>query len=166
LEGIFHDELKAFFGTPERIATHLNQARQNLVEKENLLQTHQKGIQKVRDDMERTHKLFLADQITPQGFGQFYKPAEERLNQLVAEVPKLEAEIALMKVDSLSTEEVVSEAERLYARWPQLPVENKRGIVETIVEKIVIGKGEIDITLTCLPSSEELVKSQQALCAP
>lgn len=30
--------------------------------------------------------------LTVQGFGQFYKPAEERLNQLLTELPKLEAE--------------------------------------------------------------------------
>jgi site-specific DNA recombinase len=163
LEAIFHDELKAFFATPERIATHLNQAQENLVEKENLLQINQSEIQKVRDDMTRTHKLYLADQITPQGFGNFYKPAEERLNQLVAEIPKLEAEIARIEVNNLSAEEVVSEAEELYARWPKLPVDNRRNIVETIVEKIVIGKGEIDITFAYLPSSEEMIKNQLAL---
>ena len=163
LEAIFHDELKAFFATPERIATHLNQAQENLVEKENLLRINQNEIQKVRDDMTRTHKLYLADQITQQGFGQFYKPAEERLNQLVAEIPKLEAEIARMKVNNLSAEEVVSEAEELYARWPKLPIEKRRNIVETIVEKIVIGKGEIDITFAYLPSSEEMIKNQLAL---
>jgi hypothetical protein len=31
------------------------------------------------------------------------------------------------------------------------------------VEKITIGKDEIDITLAYLPSSEEMVKTQQAL---
>jgi hypothetical protein len=45
---------------------------------------------KVRDEMARTHRLYLADEITAQGFGEFYKPAEQRLNQLVAELPKLE----------------------------------------------------------------------------
>ena len=49
-------------------------------------------------------------------FGQFYKPAEERLNQLVAELPSLEAELDLMKVKTVSAEEVVAEAEALYAR--------------------------------------------------
>jgi site-specific DNA recombinase len=85
------------------------------------------------------------------------------LNQLVAEIPKLEAEIARMKVNNLSAEEVVSEAEELYARWPKLPVDKRRNIVETIVEKIVIGKGEIDITFAYLPSSEEMIKNQLAL---
>ena len=68
-----------------------------------------------------------------------------------------------MQVNNLSAEEVIAEAEALYANWPRLPVENKRRIVESIVEKITIGKDEIDITLAYLPSSEDMVKTQQAL---
>ena len=47
--------------------------------------------------------------------------------------------------------------------WPNLPAEDKRRIVESIVEKITIGQGKIDITLSYLPTSEEPVQSQQAL---
>jgi site-specific DNA recombinase len=163
LEGIFHDELHAYFAAPQRIAAHLENSQINLRQKEALLQAHRNEIQKVRDDMTRTHKLYLDGEITGQGFGQFYKPAEERLNQLLAELPKLEAEIDHLKISTLSAEEVVAEAEKLYARWPTLPVEDKRKIVECIVERITIGKDEIDLTLSYLPSSEEMIKSQQAL---
>ena len=163
LEGIFHDELHAYFAVPERIAAHLENSQINLREKEVLLQTHRNEIKGVRDNMTRTHKLYLDGEITGQGFGQFYKPAEERLNQLLAELPKLEAEIDHLKVSTLSAEEVVAEAEKLYAQWPTLPIEDKRKIVECIVEKITIGKDEIDLTLSYLPSSEEMIKNQQAL---
>ena len=44
-----------------------------------------------------------------------------------------------------------------------MPVESKRKIAESLVEKIVIGEGEIDITFSYLPSSEELCKNQQGL---
>jgi len=37
--------------------------------------------------------------------------------------------------------------------------------VECLVEKITIGEGEIDITLSHLPSSEDACKSQQRLGA-
>jgi hypothetical protein len=66
-------------------------------------------------------------------------------------------------VNTISAEEVVSEAESLYAQWPELPTPEKRQIVESITDKIVIGKDEIDITLSYLPSSEELTKSQRRL---
>jgi site-specific DNA recombinase len=163
LEAICHDELEAYFAAPQSIAKHLAEANQNIAEKQNLLQAHRNEIQKLRDEMASTHRLYLNGQITGQGFGHFYKPAEERLNQLLAGLTKLEAEVDHLKVNALSTEEVVAEARALYTRWPQLPVEHKRRIVQSIIEKIKIGKGEIDITFSHLPSSEEMVRNQQAL---
>jgi site-specific DNA recombinase len=163
LDEVFHQELKAFFAQPERIAEHLRNARQNLTEKEALLATHKNEIQKVREEMARTHRLYLDGQITGQGFGEFYKPAEERLDQLTSELPKLQAEIDLIKIDQLSADDILHEANTLYDRWPELPTEDKRKIAESLVEKIVIGDNEIDITFSYLPSCEEACKSQQQL---
>ena len=163
LENIIRDELKGFFTQPERVSRHLDEADKNLTEKQALLDAHQKELQKVRDDMTRTHRLYIEEQITAQGFGQFYKPAEARLNQLVAELPQLEAEVDFLKVNKLSADDVLHEAGTLYDRWPKLPSEDKRKIVECLVEKIVIGDGEIDITLSHMPSSEEACKNQQHL---
>ena len=54
-------------------------------------------------------------------------------------------------------------ARALYGRWPSLPTDEKRKIAESLCQKIVIGDGEIDITLTYLPTSEETTKTQQQL---
>jgi len=78
----------------------------------------------------------------------------------------LQAEVDFVRINNLSADEVLCEAQTLYDRWPKLPTEDRRKIAEGIVEKIVIGGGEIDITLSCLPSSEELTKSQQQLRGP
>lgn len=161
LEAIFQEELKGFFANPTVVAGHLTNASQNLAQKQELLAAHEREIQKVRDEMKRTYQLYQDGTITSQGFGDFYKPAEERLNALRAELPKLQAQVDVLKVNNLSVEEVVSEAQTLHARWPKLSRDEKRKIVESIVEKVVIGDGEIDITLSCLPSSEELSKTQQ-----
>jgi site-specific DNA recombinase len=163
LEAIFHDELKAFFANSKKLASHLVSAGETLAQKESQIAGIQESIQKVREEMTRTHRLYLDGEITPQGFGQFYKPAEERLNQMLAELPKLQAEIDLLKVNRLSAEEIMAEATTLYERWPKLPADGRRKIAEAVCEKIVIGKGEIDITLSYLPSSEELCKSQTQL---
>ncbi len=163
LENIVRQELQVFFTQPERVTEHLAGADRNRTEKQALLDTHQREAQKVRDEMKQTHKLYLEGHITAQGFGQFYKPAEERLNQLVAGLPKLQAEVDFLKVNHLSAADLLQEAGSLYDRWPSLPAENKRKIVECLVEKIVIGDDEIDITLSHLPSSEEACKNQQCL---
>lgn len=139
------------------------QAARTLKDKEALIAVNQQAIQKIKDEMKQTHRLYVEGHITPQGFGEFYKPAEERLNQLIAELPKLQAEVDWMKVNRISTGDVVAEANSLYAKWPSLPLDDRRKIAEAVCEKIVIGNGEIDITLSYLPASEELCKYQTRL---
>ena len=166
LEYIFYDELKAYFTNPEAIASHLLNAHKNLLEKEQLLQVQKSEIAKVREQMKQTHELYLARQISVEGFGDIYRPLEQRLTELQSELPRLEGEIDAMKVNNVSADEVLSEANQLYARWPKLPVEDKRKIVEGILEKAVIGPGdEIELTLSYLPTSEEMLHSQQRLMA-
>ncbi len=163
LEGIFHDELQVFFTSPEKIARHLVTANQTLAEKERLLATHQQAIHAVREEMSRTHRLYLDGNLTGQGFGEFYKPAELRLNQLVRELPRLQAEVDYLKVNTLSADAVLAEARQLYTRWPTLPTDERRKIAESLCQRITIGADEIDITLSYLPTCEETTKTQQQL---
>jgi site-specific DNA recombinase len=161
MEAIFYDELKAFFASPEKIAGHLANARGQLSEKEQLLQAHQKELTAVREEMAKTHKLYLADQITVEGFGALYKPLEERVKQLQNRLVEIQAEVDLLKIDQMSADEVYQEAQSLYGNWPKMTTEDKRRLVESIVENIVIGKDEITVNYSYLPTSKELTNSQQ-----
>lgn len=163
LENIVREELKAFFGQPARIESHLKEANRNLAEKSALLGAHQREIQKVRDEMARTHRLYIQEQITAKGFGDFYKPAEQRLNQLLNVLPTLEAEVDFLKVNKLSADDVLRESSSLHEQWPKMPLPDKRKILEALIEKIVIGDGEIDITFSHMPTSIEHCKNQQEL---
>jgi len=163
LEGVVYDELKAFFANPEQIAEHLRATKTRLSEKETALQSHQREIQKVRDEMTRTHKLYVDGEITAQGFGTFYRPAEDRLNQLNSALPKLQAEVDLLRVNNVSGDEVLAEAQMIYPRWPKMTIEEKRPIVQALIEKVIVGKGEVELSFSYAPTSEELCKSQQQL---
>lgn len=55
------------------------------------------------------------------------------------------------------------EAANLYKRWPNFSRDEKRSIVESITEKIILGKDKISITLCCMPSSDLLTKRQRHL---
>ncbi len=163
LENIVRDELKQFFGQHDRVSRHLEEASRNLAEKTALLDAHQHEIQKVREEMRQTHQLYLNKQISGDGFRDLYAPAEERKNQLDAELPRLQADVDLLRVNMLSADDVVHESATLHERWPSMPADDRRKIVEALIEKIVIGEGEIDITFSHLPSSEELCKNHQEL---
>ncbi len=166
LDGIFHEELKGFFANHDRITQHLAEAKRNLNDKETALASHEREITKVKDEMTRTHRLYLDGHVSAQALSAIYKPAEERLNQLQAAFPKMQAEADQLRMTDVNGEAVLAEAEALYDRWPKMPTDDKRKIAEALVEKIVIGEGEIDIMFSYLPTSEELCKNQQQLRGP
>jgi hypothetical protein len=78
-------------------------------------------------------------------------------------LPLLARSTAVATEPAMGLSGAISEANTLYDRWPQLATDAKRRIAENITEKIVIGEGGIDITFSCLPSSEEMTKTQQQL---
>ena len=162
-EQTMREELHQFYGSPEQVALHMENAQKKLIESEQALASLQRQIQKVRDEMNQTHRLFLEGQITSQGFGQFYKPAEERLNQLLSELPRLESEVSRLKVHKVSAEEVIHEAKTLYSQWPKLDTNRKREIIEAVFERIEVHEGKIKVTYSGVPTSEELCKNQQQM---
>jgi hypothetical protein len=80
----------------------------------------------------------------------------ERQKQLVAEIPRLEAEVDILKVRNLSAEEIASQASNLYDHWQTMQPEEKREIIEIITKKINIGKDEITINLSYAPSCKDM----------
>lgn len=159
LEAIFHAQLKSFFFSAEDITKYLETADQALKEKQELLTAHEADRQKLKSQMDKLMQLYLADEITKEGFGREYKPLEERFKQLADQIPVLQGEIDFVKIKFQSSNEIINEARDLYSRWPELTREEKRNIIEQITEKIVIDKGDITINLCYLPSASDLVPS-------
>jgi site-specific DNA recombinase len=158
LEGIFCDEIQGFSLAKDQITAYLQKADETLADKERLLKIQETEQQKLQQEITRVYRLYQDGQLDSQGFGKFYKPLEERGKQLEDAIPRLQAEIDLYKVNSLSAEEVVSEARNLSEQWPSLEAGEKRRIVEAITEKIIVGKGEISITFYHLPAWKEMPK--------
>lgn len=161
LEGIFHEQLKSFFFSPDEIAQYLNQADAVIQEKKRLLEVLDTEQHTLQRDMDKLYELYLAGEIPKEGFGRKYRPLEERFKQLDDEIPELQGEVDFLKIQYLSSDEIVTEAKDLYTRWPGLPKEEKRKIVETITESIVIDSDEITINLNYLPPSPKVMASEQ-----
>jgi site-specific DNA recombinase len=163
IEGIFRDELQDFFVSKEKVEEHLAKANGHLADRKEQLAGHTREIENVRSEMRKTYDLYQKDQISPEGFGRIYKPLEERERALSAELPRLQGEVDALEMQQISAAEVVYEAANLHKLWPKFTSDEKRRIVESITEKIVVSGDEIDITLCGEPSSEELTKRQRNL---
>ena len=60
---------------------------------------------------------------------------------------RLQAERDILKITRLSQEEVLAQAGDLFGTWPDFTFEQRRQIVETICDRIVIGKEGVEISL-------------------
>lgn len=161
LEEIFHQQLKSFFFSPDEISKYLEQADSVVKEKHELLQALTQEAQKVQREMDKVYQAYIDEQLDTKGFGQKHKPLQERKNQIEDQIPKLQAEIDFLKIQYISSDEILREAKDLYSRWPQLDQIEKRKIIETITENIVVGKDDITINLCYLPPSSKMISSWQ-----
>jgi hypothetical protein len=127
------------------------------------LAAHDKQLEKVRAEMRKVYQLCQTDQISPEGFAKLYRPLEDQERSLAAELPKLQGQVDALEIHQSADDDVVAEASTLHTRWPTFSQEEKRRIIESITEKIVVKGDEIDITLAYMPSSEELTKRQRNL---
>lgn len=72
---------------------------------------------------------------------------------------QLEGEIDFLKMQVSSSEAVLSDAQDLYSRWHCLPYEDRRTIVESITEEIIIDRQDVTLKLAYLPAHIRPAKS-------
>ena len=161
LEGVFQEQLKQFFLSPTDLAAYIEQADDTIRAKVELRESLEAEHARVRQEMDKVYRLYVADGISVDGFKHTYAPLEEREKQINDELPRLQAEVDWLKIQQLSRDEVLTEAKDLYSRWHQFTAEEKQRIVETVVERIVIGKDDVTIELCYVPSASEIMAKGQ-----
>lgn len=151
LEEVFREQLRGFFLSAKEVSQYLEQADANLTEKRTLLEALSAERAKAQAEMDRTYRLYLDSTISSEGFGERYRPLEERVRQLADEIPRLQGEVDFLAIQLLSREEVVAHAQDLYGRWEHLAQEEKRRIIENVVERVTVGKDSLCIDLFYAP---------------
>jgi len=151
LEALFQSELTDFLLSPEEMDAHHAAASDMLREKQALIDTAEAELKKLLAAENELFELYHAGQIAKGDFGRHHKPLSERRHQIEDELPRLEAERDILKIGMLSRDEVLDDAKDLAVRWPQLPWEHRRQIVETITDRIIIGKEGVEISLLQIP---------------
>lgn len=164
LEAVFKEQLRAFFLSPDDVSRYVEQADDTLQAKEALLVGLEAEETKVSAEMDKVMALYLADQLSKEGFGERHKPLEARRATLRDEIPRLQGEVSFLKISLASSDEVIREAQDLYGRWDELTPDEKRRIVEQAVDRITVGEGEVSIELGFRPQPPqggELVAKRQ-----
>ncbi len=151
LEAIYRDQLSAFLLSKDEVAKHLQAANDALQEKEALIAAGEAELAKLEAEAERVYQLYLADSLSVEDFGRRHQPLADRRKQLDDELPRLRAQCDVMKIAALAGEAAAFEAHDLAAHWDTFSPGEKRQLVETITDRIVIGKEEVAVNLLYLP---------------
>jgi hypothetical protein len=151
-EEVFRDRLQSFFLSPEDVRQYLEAGNEALIQKRALLTALQTEESQVKANMDKTYRLYLDGVITTHGFGDRYGPLEARMKQLSVEIPRLQGEADFLAIQHLSSEEVVSQAQDVYGGWDALTGEEKRGIVEHMVERVTVSDDSVSIELFNFPA--------------
>ncbi len=154
LDEIYHDQLKSFLLTDGDIDSINGKSENAIKEKEDLLKAVNEEYERLSKDVEKWLALRVSGEFSKDDFAKVYRPAEQRLRQIEKQMPELEAEMDFLKIQYLSNDTIIQEAKDLYSRWPELPFEEKRTIIETITEKIVVNTDSINISLSYTPSHD------------
>lgn len=164
LEAVYVNELKGVFLSKPRLEAELKLSNEAIFEKEELLKVRLVEKETVQKEIDKAYRLYLDGKLDGDRFTDLYNPLYDRKKQLETEIPKLQAELDVLKVNIVSADEVIAEASDLYSRWPKFEREQKRRVVESITDKIVVGVDEVSIHLAHIPSSrEDMTKKQRDL---
>ena len=99
--------------------------------------------------------------IPTEGFNARYQPLYDRQKALEKQVTEAQAALDILKVDTLSSNHMLLEGQNLADRWPRLNFDEKRQIVEDLIEDITVGEEEVAINLLYFPFPQDTVKRQR-----
>jgi len=150
LEAVFQEQLRGFICSPEEVARYLASADQAIMDKEELARTLAKEAEKIRSDMDRITRAYVDDEISKDGYGRQYRPLETRLKQIEDELPRLQGEVDFLKIQHLSRDQAILDTRDLAQRWPELPPDAQRQIVENVTERITVAEDQVTIDLLYL----------------
>ena len=153
LETIYHEQIKGYLFSDAEVEKHRKTTDTLLADREATVGHLEREAEGVRREMDKTYQLYQTDQITPAGFGARYRPLEERLAALEAELPTAQADLDVLRIHHVAHEAVLTGARDLHLRWPELPKPDRRAIVEAITRRIVVGKETVDIDLHYAPEA-------------
>ena len=163
LEAVYRDQLRHFLLSPAELDAHRRAADTEMAECERLIAASQAELRKLEAEDDRLYQLYLADSLSKEDFGRRHRPLSERRNQLEDELPRLQARLDVLRIGTLSQAEAVEEARDLSAQWDDLPLGDKRQIVEAITDRIIVGRDDVEIRLLHLPFGNDADKATR-LC--
>jgi site-specific DNA recombinase len=147
IEMIFREQLTGFIVSEEEVKRFFDNTQGDLKQKEYEIEKHNNHINDLNVKITKLIELHENGQIETDRFHEFYNPPNEEIKSIKLQISRLEGEILAIKDMYSSSGYIIEEARSLYQNWESLERNEKRRIVEAIVDRIIVSESEVDIRL-------------------
>lgn len=125
-EAIFHEQLRDFLLSDEELTAYLSAGQSQVREKEDQIEILTRESQKLKREMDQVYDLYIKGEISPEGFGARNKPLEARHKQIEDQLPQIQAELDVLRINLRPSDQLIEDTKDLNTRWPGLSREDKR----------------------------------------
>lgn len=146
LEEIFMAELAEYLGSRKEALGQILASDAALTEAQAQHDGITREIERLEDEIGKTHHLYLKNQITTERYGQLHQPLEERLKVLKSEAVKCRRQVD--RLTQRAADEDSLNIQALLRNWPTLSAQHKRQVAELLLSQIVIDETEIEFSYT------------------
>ncbi|RFM34403.1 recombinase family protein [Chitinophaga silvisoli] len=151
IDFIYEEQLKNFLFTNLEIDTYRQETKALIEEKTSLVEVTEMEIGELRNKTHELLQMRMKKEISQEDFAYYYQPEKNRLEELQHQLAELQGEIDVLTIHLASSDTILTDAKDLYSRWADLELHEKRSIVETITDEIVVGEDDIHLKLAYLP---------------
>lgn len=155
LEGVFEDELRAFLDGQFDLLQEIVQGGPKLAQRRRSLEEVEDEIERTEANVNKNHGLYLDEKLTLQRFGALHEDLETRLANLTSEASALRKEVKNQEGDAKNNSGYL-DLDKLADGWAKLGTTERRQIVEVLVERIVVGDGEIAVSYRIAPPQPQV----------
>jgi len=97
-------------------------------------------------------ELYHEGQISKEAFKEQHTPIYNAQTQVELSMMELQGQIDALRMQSLDNVQVLSDAQNLHKQWHTFTKEEKKTIIELITTSVTVGKTDIVIALSYIPT--------------
>jgi len=153
LEDCFLTEISNAGLTSADLDIRRQQTDQKIAELSELIETHNDTIRKVDRDVGTLLDLYQKGALDEVEFKARYEKHKERKQQLGEELPRLLARREAIETSMSNAEKAIKETADILEKWNELSRENKRLLIETVLQRVDISQDEIEFTFLYEPTT-------------
>jgi site-specific DNA recombinase len=150
LDNLFISGLKNLVIKPEQLKGERPE-QADVKQVESRAKTLKKELLGIRKKIDVLIELFENKSLNHASFKERIHPLETRREQINKELARLDGEIAYHRIEQVNKDHVIERSRTFAEMFPQLDMQQMKAFVESILDKVIVGKNNIQFILYSLP---------------